>query len=239
VVFVIHNPNTGRADNKWGLMDDGILGDFTYLTFNILIGHVLYWPCCLFAEVAWYVLHHEDAKDIVPTIVAQIGNPEDSTWAPYARNLLLFCYSLSVFSATLGTVLCFLFLKFNWFEPVWRRDVLEVYYARGQYSFGTKALFNHLNQLPLAFLDIMVLKDDTMLRRVLISPQTLILMSVLYMGIFVFFTHLNYRVNGGKYAYPIFSEVFATWGIELAFLAAVSLFVFGVAMVFYGLAHYF
>lgn len=239
-IDIVRSTPPGRGDNKWILMDNGIGGDFAYLTFNILIGHVLYWPCCLFAEVAWYMLHHEDAKGLMPSIIAQVGQPDEAVWAtPYVRNLLLLCYSLSVFSATLGTVLCFLFLKFNWYEPDWRRDVLEVYYARGQHSFGTKALFNHLNQLPLAMIDIMVLKDDAMLRRVLISPQTLILMSVLYMAIFICYTHLNYRVNGGLYVYPIFEKVLSSWKIEMAFLSAVSLFVFGVAMVFYLLAHYF
>jgi hypothetical protein len=201
------------------------------------VAHLIYWPSCLIAEVAWYVLYHEDARVALPGLLAHVGEPETWFLTPYLLNLLVISYSICVFSSTLGAVLGFLFLKFNWFEPAWRRDVLEVYYARGQHSFGTKALFNHLNQLPLAVVDVLVLKDDALLRRVLLTPQTLVVVVAMYMAVYVAWTHLNFKVNGGHYPYPIFFKIFSSWKIEVAFLAVVSVFVFCMGMVFYWLAH--
>mmetsp|Transcript_55106 Transcript_55106/g.144955 ORF Transcript_55106/g.144955 Transcript_55106/m.144955 type:complete len:287 (-) Transcript_55106:74-934(-) len=82
--------------------------------------------------------------------------------------LLTFSYTIAVFMSTIGIMLTLLFLKFNYFEKVWRTEVKELWERRG-IPLGRYTLLAHLPSLPIAVLDLAVVKDKSFLH--LCNPQ--------------------------------------------------------------------
>ena len=209
-----------RGDRKWKLLGRGVGGHFSFLTVHIITLQACYWVVCALTELAW--IH---VLDETPAIRRTLAKAVTAT------------YAFSVFSSTLGTVLTLLFLKFNWYEPAWRRDVLEMYLRRGNRAFVRKILVTHIPQLPIAVLDLVVLKQTHgILEAVTPSLWTLLVGSAVYASAYLAFTHLNFRLNGGVYPYPFLDKVLATWSSELTFFAVLTLFVFGVCAAYHFLA---
>lgn len=202
------------GDRKWHLMLDGIGGHFCYLTINILTSWAVYWPICLVAEVAVWLQPQEE----------------------WAQKTHLAMYSCAVFSSSLGTLLTLLFLKFNWFEPNWRREVLDMYDARGNKTFRKKILFTHLNQLPIAFVDVALLKRGEVLKFATPSFAHLLAICFAYTLAYISFTHFNYRYSK-VYPYTFMDVVLKTWTSELVFLAGLTGFCFLVGSGYHFLAY--
>ena len=119
--------------------------------------------------------------------------------------------SMAVVSSTLGTLLTILFLKFNWFEPVWRRDVLQMYVDRGNWDFKFKILFTHLNQLPIALFDLLVLKQTHhILPKVTPSLTSIIVFFSVFSFIYLNLVQANYRYSK-KYPYPFLDVIMTSW----------------------------
>jgi len=115
-LFLVIPP--AKSDVKWTYLKDNWNGVFGYLTTNILVAQMYYWPLCAFAETLRYYGYGSDSVIV--------------------RRLIHFVYSLSVWSGSFGMVLTILFLKFCWFEPKWRTTVLEVLQQRGHKYVGPK-----------------------------------------------------------------------------------------------------
>jgi hypothetical protein len=132
-------------------------------------------------------------------------------------------------------VLTILFLKYNWFEPQWRRDVLDVYLARGNHSFVPKILFTHLNQLPIALLDVTLLKQNHggLFAQVTPPLSTLLCLCFGYSLCYLAFTHANHRLNKGIYPYPFLDKLLSKWSLEILFFVALSLFTFAICATFH------
>jgi len=194
-------------DRKWNLVGRGFGGHFCFLTVHIVTTWAYYWPICAVAEVLRW--QHGSADGWVGVTITAM-------------------YRFAVLSSSLGTVLTLLFLKFNWFEAAWRRDVLDMYEARGKWLFRYKILFTHLNQLPIAMFDCVVLKQTHggLLTHVTPSVSTLLTITVAYCVVYLLFTHANYRFNTNVYPYPFMDKLFAQWSSELAFVTGLVVFVF-------------
>ena len=203
-----------RGDRKWVLLGGGFAGHFSFLTVHILMAQVSYWTLCAALEVAW---------------VCAARLPD---WGvELLERAVAAAYSMTVFSSVLGVVLTLLFLKFNWFEAAWRRDVLEMYLKRGNRMFVRKVLITHLPQLPIALFDLVALKQTHgILEACTPSVVALLAVSVAYSGTYLALTHAAHRANGGVYPYPFLDKVFATWRGELVFYTAISTLVFLLAV---------
>ena len=213
-VDIYHSTLPEPGDRKWKLLLHGSSGHFSYLTVNIITTWSIYWPLCALVEYLWRTSETE-----------------------LIRKAVTCCYSFAVFSSSLGTLLSLLFLQFNWFNESWRKETLELYESRGNKTFKIKILFTHLNQLPIAFFDIAVLKQNHhILENSTPRLQTLILVSFLYVLGYVSFTHFNFRVNGGVYPYSFMDATLSSWKSELIFIAFVSLFCFLVTAFYHFIA---
>jgi len=195
-----------KHDVKKRLLEDNVNGHFSYLTFHIIFCTLLYWNTCLIAEVAWlYGITHD----------------HEVAWA---RKLLKFTYRGSTLVAAFGVTLAILFLKFNWFEKRWRAEVLEPYKQRGHTWFGPTILFTHLNQTPVALLDMLLIKNRQQLREHAAELELMALFVALYGIYYVTCTHLNFRMSK-EYPYPFFRKVLATWKSESMFIAGIIIFI--------------
>uniref|UniRef100_A0A7S2S1R3 Uncharacterized protein n=1 Tax=Mucochytrium quahogii TaxID=96639 RepID=A0A7S2S1R3_9STRA len=207
-----------RGDFKMTLLENNVNGHYSYLTFHIMWLTFLYWTTCLVAEIAWVwgVTHHEDIA--------------------WARKVLRFCYASSSVVAGLGVTLAVLFLKFNWFEPKWRKEVLELYEKRGFNFFGPLILFNHLSQTPIAMLDMYLIKNKTLYA--ITSPEfvTLAVFLACYGIFYISLTHVNFRMSN-TYPYPFFHAVFASWKSEVIFVSVIIVFLNMVTAGMYSLGH--
>ena len=71
--------------------------------------------------------------------------------------LLALTHFFAPFAAVVAVSLTLLYLKLNWFEATWRREVLEATNARGV-RFTEITLVSHLPPLPVAILDCFLAK---------------------------------------------------------------------------------
>jgi len=193
-----------KGDFKEQLLRLNVNGLFSYFTFHIIFLECIYWSMCFLAEVWLFI------------------NPQDA----YLSHLMAFNYSIASIVSALGPALGMLFLKFNWYESDWRSQVLQVYESRGYVHLGSMLLFTHLNQFPVALLDMMVLKDHQFLQNSMPNIESTSLAISMYAMYYVAFTHVNYRYSGG-YPYPFFSVVLKTWSSEILFVFGVFCFVMG------------
>lgn len=204
-------------DRKYKLCARGVGGHFSYLTVNIVAYNAYYWNLCLVGELLWIYHHRFEHFPVARAIRAS--------------------YSMAVFSSTLGTILTLLFLKFNWYEPKWREDVLDVYIKRGNRSFVRKILFTHLNQLPIAFLDLVVVKQTHGVLNVFTpSLSSLFLCGVVYGAAYLVLVQMNWRMNGGVYPYPFLDKIMAAWPSLLSFYVVLTGFVLTVSFSYHFLA---
>lgn len=179
-------------------------GRFGYLTVNIVCFHLIYWPLCLLAELF-------RARGLSKTHVL-------------ARKLIGFTYATSVISGTFGIVLTILFLKFNWYEPKWRKNVLELYRSRGFVWIGPKVLFIHVNQIFVSFIDVLVIKDRKLLAQA--TPPLLWISWInCYITVaYVCSIHMNRWWSDGYVPYPFLTKVLKTWKGECLFTLGVTVF---------------
>lgn len=198
------------GDRKWHLMLDGVGGHFCYLTINILVTWAVYWPLCLLGEF---------------TVYAYPSN----VWA---QKIHIAMYSCAVFASALGTLLTLLFLKFNWFEPNWRREVLGMYDSRGNKTFRKKVLFTHLNQLPIAVLDVFLLKQGKALQYATPSSAHILGICIAYPVCYIAFTHYNHQFSK-VYPYTFMDIVFQTWRGEIGFVLGLIAFCYFVMSIFH------
>ena len=139
-----------------------------------------------------------------------------------ARQLLLACHVVSMFSNTMGIVLTVLFLKFNYFEPGWIKNVYNVYKSRGYRFWIYKMLFLHCSQFFIAFADVLVIKDRMVLYESTPTLLTLAQVSLVYTFIYIVWVHVNKYACDGYVPYPILEKVFKSWRLEAMFVLAVS-----------------
>ena len=71
-----------------------------------------------------------------------------------APGLLTLAHAFAPFAAVIGIALTLLYLKLNWFEPTWRREVLDATNAKG-IAFTEISLTAHCPALPIAVLDVL------------------------------------------------------------------------------------
>ncbi len=202
---VVRSEPPEQGDVKLHLLAGGATGHYAYFTFWIVSLFAAYWSACAAGELLWALGHAQG---------------EGFAWS---RKLLRAAYAGSSLVAALGVALGAIFLRFNWFEPRWRETVLERYRARGRRLFGAKALFTHLNQTPLALLDVGLVKHRGMLEEhtagLAAAAAALVLLALLYTASI----HLNFRLSG-CYPYPFLHKVMLSWRSEAAFVAAIVLF---------------
>ncbi|GBG33425.1 Hypothetical Protein FCC1311_096482 [Hondaea fermentalgiana] len=201
-----------EKDVKLNLLGKNVNGHFTYLTFHIILATLIYWNMCFMAELAW---------------VYGVTNNQDIAWA---RKLLKASYMGSGMVGAFGVALALLFLKFNWFEPKWRKTVLETYHSRGHTSFGPKMLFTHLNQTPLAVFDMLIIKERAFIREHMLEFKATVLFVALYGSYYIFMTHVNYRLSN-EYPYPFLHKMLATWRSEMIFIFGIVVFINALALV--------
>mmetsp|Transcript_21211 Transcript_21211/g.34163 ORF Transcript_21211/g.34163 Transcript_21211/m.34163 type:complete len:380 (-) Transcript_21211:240-1379(-) len=193
-------------DVKKRLLEKNLNGHFTYLTFHIIFATFVYWNTCFIAEVTW---------------LYGLNKHENIAWA---RKLLKFTYSCSGVIAALGVTLAILFLKFNWYEKKWREEILETYTSRGYTDFGPRILFTHLNQTPIALLDMLVIKHRDFLEEHMLAFEVSVVFVALYGIYYISMTHANYRLSS-EYPYPFLKVVLASWKSEIIFILAIVVFV--------------
>jgi hypothetical protein len=209
-----------RKDRKWTCLISGYGGHFTYLTVNIITVQAYYWILCFITELIWWYLSEQQQQRQL-----QLRHGSLQWWIGKS---ITATYSFAVLSSTLGTILTLLFLKFNWYEPAWRKDTLEMYLKRGNIYFQHKILFTHIPQFPIAFFDLIVLKQTHgILESCTPSLPLLLILCVVYSASYVVFTHLNYnKTPGNLYPYPFLDVVYKTWKSEMIFYTVLTLFTF-------------
>lgn len=137
--------------------------------------------------------------------------------------LLVFCHASAVFVDTLAVVLALLFLKFNYFEEKWRRDMKEYWEKRG-YPYGSRSLFVHLVPSVAAVLDMLIKTLMQRANRVNFTPPYLqnVIQVVLFTAAYVSWIHLWWHVSNYKvWPYPFFHD-FPTLQGRVAFAAAIA-----------------
>lgn len=213
-IDIVHGSPPEPGDRKWRLLLDGVSGHFSYLTVNILTLWAVYWSLAAITEVLWAY----DDSEIVRQMVTAV-------------------YSFAVISSAFGTVLTLLFLKFNWYNESWRKETLEMYERRGNTKFRTKILFTHLNQLPIAFFDVVVLKQNHYIL-LWATPSLFVtcMGSLAYAVGYLIFTHFNYRVNGQVYPYSFMDTMLVSWKVEIMFILVLAVFIVFVTAFYYFIA---
>lgn len=230
-IDILYSTAPEMADRKWHLLldwrgsnfasslsKDGWTwfgpGHFSYLTVHILTTQAIYFSMAALTEIACLF---SDSQVIRKAVTAT--------------------NQFAVFNSSLGTLLTILFLKFNWFEPSWRRGTLEMYLARGKTSFQRKVLFTHLNQICIALLDLLVVKrNHKLLSWATPSLSNLFAVSFVYVLSYIMFTHYNYHHNGGYYPYPFMDKMLSSWGTEISFILGLSAFCFFIVFLYYLMA---
>mmetsp|Transcript_21930 Transcript_21930/g.65751 ORF Transcript_21930/g.65751 Transcript_21930/m.65751 type:complete len:283 (+) Transcript_21930:346-1194(+) len=109
--------------------------------------------------------------------------------------LLALSHAFAAFAASVGIALTLLYLKLNWFEPTWQKEVLEATNARG-IDFTSITLTAHIPSLPIALLDVGLVKRP----EVYPLSQTSVLRSAGTLTFYCFFycalTKFNYWLVG-------------------------------------------
>lgn len=211
---IFHATPPEKTDIRFKLFDKNLGGHFSFLTINILTFQAYHWIFTLLAEL----LHFMDF-----TRPSDQSSHADSAFiSVFSRKIFLFTHSSTVFNATLGLVVGLLFLKFVYFEPVWRETVLKNLIKRGYIYSGYKTLFIHMNQTPIALLDLLFIKDRSVLRAY--SPSLLMCacLSLLTGLVFHYWTKLNWWTTDGLLPYPFYMKIMGDLKKEAIFITSVS-----------------
>ena len=129
--------------------------------------------------------------------------------------LLVMTHAFACFAAVVGIALTVLFLKLNWFEPKWRKEVLEATNQRGV-NFTEITLVSHLPPLPVAILDCFLAKRPGVFPLDMRNVMNVALFASCYCGFYVVLTLMNYKLVG-RYPYPFMRALKRPWH-WLAFL---------------------
>jgi hypothetical protein len=108
-----------------------------------------------------------------------IGEASLFTSAPLAPCLVC-AYSLDVFITSLCVLVTVLFLRLCWYEPRWRKEILQVNLVEHSPYFGAVQLYIHVVELPLSLFSLLVAKDRTLLRALKPDVLWLIFASLVY-----------------------------------------------------------
>ena len=139
---------------------------------------------------------------------------------PLAARALAACHLAAPLVASIGMALTVLYLRLNWFEPSWRREVLEPLQARGV-PFRRITLTAHLTSLPVAALDLALARRPALLAARALSTRGTALTMAAYAAAYIAVTRLNHRATG-HYPYP-FMKLLASHLHWLAFMLALLL----------------
>ena len=129
--------------------------------------------------------------------------------------LLALTHFFAPFAAVVAVSLTLLYLKLNWFEETWRREVLEATNARGV-RFTEITLVSHLPPLPVAILDCFLAKRPGVFPLEWRNVMNVALFASCYCGFYVVLTLMNYKLVG-RYPYPFMRALKRPWH-WLAFL---------------------
>ena len=102
-----------------------------------------------------------------------------------------------------------MYLKLNWFEETWRREVLEATNARGV-RFTEITLVSHLPPLPVAILDCFLAKRPGVFPLDMRNVMNVALFASCYCGFYVVLTLMNYKLVG-RYPYPFMRALKRPW----------------------------
>lgn len=108
-----------------------------------------------------------------------LGEASLFTSMPLPR-CLAFAYNIDIFVSSLCIMVTLLFLKLCWYEPKWRRDILEINLVEHSPHFGSVQLFIHAVELPLGILSPLCLKCSPLLAAVKPNLLSLTLGSLVY-----------------------------------------------------------
>ena len=115
--------------------------------------------------------------------------------------VLVCTHAFATFAAVVGIALTVLFLKLNWFEDTWRTEVLAPTDARMRGTFTTITLTAHMLALPVAVLDVLVLKRPDVYP---ITPESVAKVTAFACGyppLYCGLTMANFALVG-HYPYP-------------------------------------
>ena len=210
----------GSEDLIWQILLNGFAGYFNFLTVRSEFGLCLYWTVSSYGEYTWCRSTH-------------------ARFRPRPRNrAIIAAYTSAIFFACLGSMTSALFLRFNWFDPAFQKQVIQVFENEGNPYFKYKLLATHLNQLPIAILDICVIKQTRvrLLARCIPSLRLLLLFCILTTCSYLALVKISFQVNGGSWTYPLKRATFSSLTGELALLVGITTFAFGVCAIFHFLA---
>jgi hypothetical protein len=114
--------------------------------------------------------------------------------------LVAMTHAFACFSAVVGIALTVLFLKLNWFEETWRKEVLHEMNKR--LNFTEITLAAHLPSLPVALLDVFLAKRPDVYPLTADAMFKVTLFASLYPPFYGGLTCLNFGWSGGHYPYP-------------------------------------
>jgi hypothetical protein len=134
-----------------------------------------------------------------------------------APHLLAVSHCFAPFAAVVAVALTLLYLKLNWFEPTWRKEVLDATNARGV-DFTQITLVAHLPPLPVAVLDCLVAKRPGVFPLELRNVLGVGLLISCYCAFYTLLTLVNHRLVG-RYPYPFMRALTRAWH-WLAFVVA-------------------
>eukprot|EP00924_Labyrinthula_sp_SR-Ha-C_P013191 maker-scaffold_12-snap-gene-12.4-mRNA-1 protein AED:0.06 eAED:0.06 QI:0/0/0.5/0.5/0/0/2/90/314 len=200
-IFQIIPPT--KKEPKYVFFSKNIGGHFSFLTVNILVSQCFYWTLCSLTEVNNKYIFGKHF------ILVKIYN---------------FCLSFAVFSTTTSLVMAILFLKLVYFEPLWRKTVLEKLVKQGYTTFPQKTLFVHLSPLIATFIDLLLLKDQDALNQRTLNQIETVKLAFGVTVVYYLFTRMNYFFTN-DFPYPVLHKVVESKFRELAFIAVVAAFV--------------
>lgn len=114
--------------------------------------------------------------------------------------LLSMTHAFSSFAAVVAIALTILYLKLNWFEETWQREVLDATNARG-INFTEITLVAHILSLPVGILDVLLCKRPDVYPLNASSIAKVTAFATLYPPFYCGITCLNYYMVG-HYPYP-------------------------------------
>mmetsp|Transcript_10241 Transcript_10241/g.30984 ORF Transcript_10241/g.30984 Transcript_10241/m.30984 type:complete len:369 (+) Transcript_10241:1595-2701(+) len=126
-----------------------------------------------------------------------------------APGLLTLAHAFAPFAAVIGIALTLLYLKLNWFEPTWRREVLDATNAKG-IAFTEISLTAHCPALPIAVLDVLCVKRPYVYPLTHASCKSVTHFGASYCVFYCLLTLANYAVVE-RYPYPFMRALKTPW----------------------------
>lgn len=203
-----------KTSNIYQLLKFNNLGQYAFLTVNILTSQFYYW---------------------LITIIYVTLNFFGFKYQKILKNFGILSYSMCTINTTLAIIMGLLFMRFVYFNKKWRSTSLNHQIKKRLTNFGEKALFQHLVQIPCCLLDITFVKNHDLLERYTLSYPKLVFILLLFTFVYYFVMRLDFVLTKQS-PYDFLDKIIGYPVKEAMLLSGVVVFGLIVALIVHGLA---